>query len=106
MALNTKCHVIICCYFTDPCATTNYLNDWRRSVAFEVDSTNKLCDNILEAGWYRITSGQGDRMPTECVEGGFRCNTGVPIWLSNGKRYSVKSRRSCLYFGFSHNYNE
>ncbi|XP_076071653.1 oncoprotein-induced transcript 3 protein-like [Mytilus galloprovincialis] len=77
------CSVILDVKGDDPCATANYLNNWRRSVAFEVDPSNKLCDNILEPGWYRITSGQGDRMPTECVEGGFRCNTAVPIWLSN-----------------------
>lgn len=66
------------------------LDDWRRSVA--VLSTNfSICDNLLQEAWYRITSGAGERMPTECVKGGFRCSTQDSIWLSNGKCYIIIS---------------
>lgn len=85
-----RIYVIVYCSYTDPCSTTNYLNDWRRSVAFEID-TVQICDNILEEGWYRIISGQGDKMPTECPEYGFKCNTAIPIWLLNGNYYSIKA---------------
>ena len=58
-------------------------------MAFVTDAL-PICDNLLEEGWYRITSGAGDRMPTECPLGGFRCNTVRPIYL--GKR--VVNRKS------------
>ena len=45
-----------------------------------------ICDNFLKEGWYRITSGAGDQMPTECPLGGFRCNTAKPIYLDKGIR--------------------
>ncbi|OPL33803.1 hypothetical protein AM593_10606, partial [Mytilus galloprovincialis] len=54
-------------------------DDHRRSVA---NSYGQLCDNTLESGWYRIISKAGERMPTECIVGGFRCGTMSPIWMS------------------------
>ena len=77
---------LIVFYILDyPCRTTNFLDDWQRSVAFAMDVL-PICDNFLEEGWYRITSAAGDRMPTECPLGGFRCNTAKPIYLDKGKR--------------------
>ena len=92
-------------YFTDPCDTIKYLNDWKRSVAFTTE-TMMICDNLLIEDWYRVTSGSGERMPTECPTGGFRCNTGRPIWLSSGNIYflncslcySFSSHRHYKYF--------
>lgn len=74
------------CIFEDPCQQENHniINDWRRSVALP---SGGLCDNLLEEAWYRIVSGAGEKMPTECVDMGLRCSTGDPIWLSKGKCY-------------------
>lgn len=62
----------------------NLINEYKRSVSFEEDLPH-ICDNMLQPGWYRITSGAGERMPSECIESGYRCNTVSPIWLSSGK---------------------
>ncbi|XP_076072004.1 oncoprotein-induced transcript 3 protein-like [Mytilus galloprovincialis] len=64
----------------DPCDTTEHITDWQRSVAFATDTT-QICDNILAEGWYRVISGAGELMPTECPVGGLRCNTAKPIYL-------------------------
>lgn len=44
-----------------------------------------LCDNLLPAGWFRVISGAGENMPTDCekVSDG-KCGTARPIYLSNG----------------------
>ena len=47
------------------------------------DASSPICDTFL-SGWYRVTSGAGENMPTECIDGGFRCGTISPIWM-NGK---------------------
>lgn len=45
-----------------------------------------ICDSSLKEGWYRITSGAGELMPTECAEFGWRCGTANPIYLKDGKK--------------------
>ncbi|VDI45209.1 Hypothetical predicted protein [Mytilus galloprovincialis] len=37
---------------------------------------------MLESGWYRIISKAGERMPTKCIERGFRCGTISSIWMN------------------------
>ncbi|XP_063416202.1 uncharacterized protein LOC134697845 [Mytilus trossulus] len=64
----------------DPCQTTAHIDDWQRSVAFAIDTT-QICDNVLADGWYRVTSNAGELMPTQCPIGGLRCNTAKPIYL-------------------------
>ncbi|CAC5390509.1 unnamed protein product [Mytilus coruscus] len=63
-----------------PCRTAQNIDDWQRSVAFGTDTT-MICDNFLAEGWYRVISGAGELMPTQCPVGGFRCNTAKPIYL-------------------------
>lgn len=72
----------------DPCVEGNYkeLNQWERSVAN--DLRNEICDNFLPSGWYRPISLAGNTMPTECIQGGFRCGTTSPLWM-NGSYPSV-----------------
>ncbi|CAC5368570.1 unnamed protein product [Mytilus coruscus] len=73
--LTTKC---------DPCLTYKVLDTpdaITRSVA-NAAYPSTLCDNTLEAGWYRVTSYAGERMPTECVIGGNRCGTSYSIWMN------------------------
>lgn len=68
----------------DPCLTYKVLdtpNEDARSVA-NAALPSAICDNTLEAGWYRITSYAGERMPTECVYGGMRCGTSMSIWMN------------------------
>ncbi|XP_071127469.1 oncoprotein-induced transcript 3 protein-like [Mytilus edulis] len=65
----------------DPCFTTKLIDDWRRSVANA--AIIGVCDNFLEEGWYRVISGAGELMPTECPIGGYRCGTTSPFWLSS-----------------------
>lgn len=68
----------------DPCLTYKVLdtpNEDARSVA-NAALPSAICDNTLEAGWYRITSYAGERMPTECVYGGMRCGTSRSIWMN------------------------
>jgi hypothetical protein len=66
----------------DPCLEYTELDEWRRSVANAVASS-PICDSFI-SGWHRVTSGAGENMPTECINGGFRCGTISPIWM-NGK---------------------
>ena len=70
-------------YPLDPCFTTNTIDEWKRSVANP--DHNDICDNLLIPGWYRIISGAGEKMPTTCPFGGFRCGTTSPMWLSSSK---------------------
>ncbi|XP_052078001.1 uncharacterized protein LOC127715933 [Mytilus californianus] len=66
----------------DPCIDYKVLDsadDSRRSAA---NGYGQLCDNTLESGWYRIISKAGERMPTECIVGGFRCGTMSSIWMN------------------------
>lgn len=35
--------------------------------------------------WYRVVSGAGELMPTECPVEGFQCGTMNPVWLSTGE---------------------
>lgn len=73
--LTTKC---------DPCDTYTVLDspeEFVRSVA-NAASSPTLCDNTLEAGWYRVISNAGERMPTECIIGGMRCGTSSSIWMN------------------------
>ncbi|CAC5377860.1 unnamed protein product [Mytilus coruscus] len=66
----------------DPCIDYKVLDsadDSRRSTA---NSYGQLCDNTLESGWYRIISKAGERMPIECIVGGFRCGTMSSIWMN------------------------
>ncbi|VDI18310.1 Hypothetical predicted protein [Mytilus galloprovincialis] len=65
----------------EPCETNNFIDNWKRSVAYEPDNPN-LCDSFLLEDWYRVVSGAGELMPTECPIGGWRCGTTNPIWLS------------------------
>ncbi|VDI56273.1 Hypothetical predicted protein [Mytilus galloprovincialis] len=68
----------------DPCLTYKVLdtqNEDARSVA-NAALPSAICDNTLEAGWYRVTSFAGERMPTECVYGGMRCGTSMSIWMN------------------------
>lgn len=76
-------------FVADPCDTTEHINDWQRSVAFATDTT-QICDNILAEGWYRVISGAGELMPTECPVGGLRCNTAKPIYLYTGEKIVKK----------------
>ena len=64
----------------DPCLEYTELDEWRRSVA-NADASSPICDTFL-SGWYRVTSGAGENMPTECINGGFRCGTISPIWMN------------------------
>lgn len=89
-------------YLTDPCNTIKYLDDWKRSAAFTTD-TVRICDNLLKEDWYRVISGSGERMPTECLTGGFRCNTGRPIWLSSGNIYFLNCSL-CYSFSIHRHY--
>lgn len=69
----------------NPCSPGNYieLDHWQRSTGNSYYGQNTmLCDNFLPPGWYRPTSPVGNRMPTECVRGGFRCGTTGSIWLN------------------------
>ncbi|OPL33186.1 hypothetical protein AM593_08702, partial [Mytilus galloprovincialis] len=65
-----------------PCETINFIDNWKRSAANDKIDNTFLCDWMLEEGWYRIYSTAGDRMPTECLIGGYRCGTAYPIYLS------------------------
>ncbi|CAC5414798.1 unnamed protein product [Mytilus coruscus] len=65
----------------EPCDTHNFIDDWKRSVAYVPDNPH-LCDSFLLEDWYRVVSGTGELMPTECPVGGWRCGTTNPIWLS------------------------
>lgn len=70
----------------DPCDTTEIIDDWQRSVAFGIlEHGTQICDNTLAEGWYRVTSGAGELMPTKCPVHGFRCNTFEPIYLYTGR---------------------
>lgn len=91
-------HVHITCIIQlfiiiDPCDTTNFINDWRRSVA--VTNDHQLCDNILKEDWYRVLSGSGTKMPTVCPVSFFACGTTGHIWLSNGK--CKNNRIFCIF---------
>jgi hypothetical protein len=66
----------------DPCLTTNRITEWKRSVSYS-DSSD-MCDSFLWEGWYVVSSNGGSMMPTECPEGGFKCGTTYPIYLSKG----------------------
>lgn len=70
--------------FTEPCETNVFIDNYKRSVAY-VPTDEFICDSSLKEGWYRITSGAGELMPTECVEFGWRCGTANPIYLKDGK---------------------
>ncbi|XP_071126545.1 uncharacterized protein [Mytilus edulis] len=72
----------------DPCLEGNYieLNQWERSVANDI--RKGICDNFLPSGWYRPISLAGNTMPTECIQGGFRCGTTSTLWM-NGSYPSV-----------------
>ncbi|VDI64888.1 Hypothetical predicted protein [Mytilus galloprovincialis] len=68
----------------DPCVSYKVLDTAdaiTRSVA-NANNSPSLCDNTLEAGWYRVTSYAGERMPTECIVGGMRCGTSSSIWMN------------------------
>ncbi|VDH89919.1 Hypothetical predicted protein, partial [Mytilus galloprovincialis] len=86
MELIIPCMIGLLCVLvartTDPCDTTKFINDWRRSVA--VTNDHQLCDNILKEDWYRVLSGSGTKMPTVCPVSFFACGTTGHIWLSNG----------------------
>lgn len=71
-------------------------NDFTRSVA---NGGGQNCDNTLAGGWVRFISKSGERMPTQCVYGGFRCGTQIPIWMNGMKTYCYKNIRktSCLF---------
>lgn len=69
-------------YILEPCLTTYQISEWKRSVAYT--DTNGMCDSFLYEGWYRVTSGAGEMMPTECPKWGFRCGTVNPLYLSRG----------------------
>lgn len=74
----------------DPCVSYKVLDTAdaiTRSVA-NANNSPSLCDNTLEAGWYRVTSYAGERMPTECIVGGMRCGTSSSIWM-NGIFFSL-----------------
>jgi hypothetical protein len=43
-----------------------------------------MCDTFLWEDWYVVSSNAGSMMPTECPDGGFRCGTTYPIYLSTG----------------------
>ncbi|XP_076072006.1 uncharacterized protein LOC143043712 [Mytilus galloprovincialis] len=67
----------------DPCNNYKVLDsaeDFKRSAANSKNTS--LCDNMLASGWYRIISKAGERMPTKCIVGGFRCGTISSIWMN------------------------
>ncbi|VDI76667.1 Hypothetical predicted protein [Mytilus galloprovincialis] len=64
----------------DPCLTTNQISEWKRSISY--GDTNVICDSFLYEGWYKVTSGAGEMMPTECPKDGYRCGTADPYYLS------------------------
>ena len=66
----------------DPCLTTHQITEWQRSASY-ADSFD-MCDTFLWEDWYVVSSNAGSMMPTECPDGGFRCGTTYPIYLSTG----------------------
>ncbi|CAG2252440.1 unnamed protein product [Mytilus edulis] len=74
----------------EPCETPNVIDNWKRSAANNLTDNTFLCDSRLEEGWYRITSTAGERMPTECLIGGYRCGTAYPIYLSRKVYPSIR----------------
>ncbi|XP_070535026.1 von Willebrand factor D and EGF domain-containing protein-like [Ptychodera flava] len=73
----------------DPCAEDTYTeidSKYRSSMSFSSslwpNSTEIICDNELQEGWYRFTSDAGGKMPTSCVDIG-RCGTQYPIWINS-----------------------
>ncbi|XP_071143816.1 von Willebrand factor D and EGF domain-containing protein-like isoform X1 [Mytilus edulis] len=68
----------------EPCETNNFIDDWTRSVAYNLNDSKiqERCDSFLVEDWYRVVSGAGELMPTECPVEGFQCGTMNPVWLS------------------------
>ncbi|CAC5375043.1 unnamed protein product [Mytilus coruscus] len=68
----------------DPCVTyTRLENAEKRSTGFFADWTSEesISDDMLEEGWYRIYSDNGDDMPTT-QPGTKYCGTMNPFWLN------------------------
>lgn len=84
----------------EPCETNNFIDNWKRSVAYEPDNPN-LCDSFLLEDWYRVISGAGELMPTECPIGGWRCGTTNPIWLSKGSFNKIVNAQLILFFFYA-----
>ena len=87
---------------TDPCNPINYneLNEPHRSTSYTPGPNEQpICDNHLQPGWYRFTSGAGGSMPTSCPKQ-LSCGTVAPIWL-NGSHPSVADgtvwRQACAH---------
>ncbi|VDI39770.1 Hypothetical predicted protein [Mytilus galloprovincialis] len=73
----------------DPCVTYKRLdNAEKRSTGFFADWTSEesISDDMLEEGWYRIYSDNGDDMPTSQLPGTKYCGTMNPFWLNGTKR--------------------
>ncbi|XP_063416475.1 uromodulin-like [Mytilus trossulus] len=60
-------------------------------------SRSKFATRFWESGWYRVTSGAGEEMPTECIHGGFRCGTAHPIWMNDTfpEAHQIKNVTAC-----------
>lgn len=52
-------------------------------------SEDPISDNILEEGWYRVYSDNGDAMPT-ATPGTKYCGTTNPFWLNGTEGNSSK----------------
>ncbi|XP_052076402.1 uncharacterized protein LOC127714386 [Mytilus californianus] len=76
----------------DPCMNYKVLDSLDESRRSAAKSSGHLCDNTLESGWYRIISKAGERMPTECIVGGFRCGTISSIWMNGSYPVTNETR--------------
>ena len=68
----------LCFSGEDSCSNYKEIDDWTRSVA---NGDNNACDNLLEPGWYRVTSKAGELMPTSCIHFGGRCGSTNSVWM-------------------------